>query len=129
MPNILILEDDLQRIERFVRHYKNSGLTVYVTDQVNQCIELLQNEPIDLIYLDHDLGGKVMVDPTKELTGLHVAQWMVSNPSRAPKIAFIHSHNPIGSKAMHETLIAIAEMQVFVAPFPACLTQYQVQNK
>lgn len=126
---ILILEDDVERIKGFAQAFQNSPHEIFITDQVDQCIEILQKNVIDLAYLDHDLGGKVFVDPAQEPTGLHVAQWIAKNPSRAPLVCFIHSHNPSGSKSMAAALHENPNITTVVAPFPSCITQYRVSPK
>lgn len=128
-PVILILEDDLQRIAKFAETFHNTGYTIYITDQVHQCIEILEKHKVDLAYLDHDLDGKTMVDPDKEPTGYHVAKWLEQNPQRAPRIVFIHSLNPQGSKSMATALRNIQTTATIVAPFPSCITQYRVSQQ
>ncbi len=128
-PVILILEDDLARISKFAEAFHNTGYTIYITDQVDQCIEILQKHKVDLAYLDHDLGGKVMVDPDKEPTGYHVAKWLEQNPQYAPRIVFVHSLNPQGSKSMATALRTVESTTTIVAPFPSCITQYRVSQQ
>jgi CheY-like chemotaxis protein len=128
-PVILILEDDVKRLEKFAETFHNTGYTIYMTDEVHQCIEILQKHKVDLAYLDHDLGGKVMVDPDKEPTGYHVAKWLEQNPDRAPRLVFVHSLNPQGSKSMATALRTIHNTTTVIAPFPSCITQYRVSQQ
>lgn len=94
---ILILEDDPER----VRHFK-SGLishTVFHTDSTKICISKLKDEQWDVLFLDHDLGGKTLVASGKN-TGYEVAKWLESNPKFKPPQIIIHSLNGVGAKNM-----------------------------
>lgn len=125
-PVILILEDDANRISGFAQAYHNTPFTIFITDQVDQCIEILQKHPVQLAYLDHDLGGKVFVDSDKEPTGLHVAEWIARNPDRAPRMCFIHSLNPSGARAMSNAFRNNPKITTIIAPYPSCLIQYKI---
>ena len=118
--NILILEDDPNRIGAFARALE-TGNTVTVTDQVSEAIALLQSQRFDAVYLDHDLGGKQFVDPKDEPTGYHVAQWLVENSEYIPSVVFIHSHNAGRARQMAEMIPGS-----IYAPFPKCITDYRL---
>jgi hypothetical protein len=51
---ILILEDDKNRIEKFVDFLKKDELDI--TDSAYAAVELLRSNIYDAIFLDHDLG-------------------------------------------------------------------------
>ncbi len=128
-PILVILEDDVNRIRGFAQAFHNTEYTIFITDQVNQCIEILTKHKADLAYLDHDLGGKTFVDPDKEPTGLHVAEWIAANPHRAPNTVFIHSHNPAGARSMANVLHNVSSTTTVIAPYPSCLTQYRLSPR
>ncbi len=62
---------------------------------VEQCIGLLQ-APWDEVYLDHDLGGEVLVDHERADCGMAVVRWLCEEPR--PHLrdmrSVIHTHNP-----------------------------------
>jgi len=41
--------------------------------------------PFDYLFLDHDLGGKQMVN-SRENTGYEVAEWLSKNKLKKPKL-------------------------------------------
>jgi hypothetical protein len=52
---ILILEDNLVRIEKFKELFRNQELWIF--DNVKSAFEFCQVEDIQLMLLDHDLGN------------------------------------------------------------------------
>ena len=62
---------------------------------VEQCIDLLQ-QPWDEVYLDHDLGGEVLVDHERPDSGMAVVRWLCEEPRpHLQETRFIiHTHNP-----------------------------------
>lgn len=98
---ILILEDDDNRIVYFRRNLY--GHDVIVTKFSKEAIGLLKKFKFDVLFLDHDLGGKQMVAPG-ENTGSEVAEWLNAHPDRQPPSINIHSYNPDGAKNMHRLL-------------------------
>jgi len=52
--NILILEDNSQRVETFIELLNPHNLVI--TENANVAIEHLTNSIFDIIFLDHDLG-------------------------------------------------------------------------
>jgi hypothetical protein len=87
---ILFLDDDAFRTRRFKRSYP-SALTAETADQM---IELLRNltEPVDLVFLDHDLGGEQFVDSNGKNTGMEVVRWIMENKPPVEKF-IVHSMN------------------------------------
>lgn len=115
---ILILEDDgqttkrmpqfKQRILELNRILNDKGLEgVYMThvETAKECIEILKKEKFDLIFLDHDLGGKVYVDTNREDTGSEVARWINSNQTQIGNTkVIVHSFNSVGGKYMTDLI-------------------------
>lgn len=100
---ILILEDDQERIQKFREIFKYHDLTV--TSIVSSCIQALENNDYDYLYLDHDLDGKVFVDSFGDIpTGWHVAKWLSEHENRQPKVIVLHSLNENGRKNMEQEL-------------------------
>ena len=103
MKNILILEDDLERMKSFENNL--SGHKVVHVETANEAVALLDVYDWDCIFLDHDLGGETMVDSfTVKNTGYAVAAWLEKHPDRRPSVVIIHSFNPIGSRRMQQAL-------------------------
>lgn len=94
---IFILEDDKERIKTFKR--KLIGHEVVLAETAQQAINILgtrkdaDNESLfDLIFLDHDLGGKQYVDSFDKNTGSEVVRWMIRDMGLCPTI-IVHSMN------------------------------------
>lgn len=98
---ILILEDDAERIKLFRQNLIGHDLDI--TDSSKQAIKLLKSNKYNVIFLDHDLGGKQNV-ASGEDTGYEVALWLSKNPERKPNQIIIHSYNPVGRQNMKAVL-------------------------
>ena len=104
---ILILEDDLNRHEQFKRNFSYTdsgkvGLTIVTT--AREAIDLLQSrKKWEILCLDHDLGGKTMVESGPG-TGYEVAVWLETHPKKMPKHVIVHSFNPAGADKMMQAL-------------------------
>lgn len=99
---ILILDDDESRLRQFRQILSGNEVTCVKT--AKETIEKLsENETYDVIFLDHDLGGKVYA-PSGEETGYEVAEWISENPNREPKQIIIHSFNNVGARNMKNLL-------------------------
>lgn len=98
---ILILEDDAERCKHFSRAL--IGHEVDITEFSKEAIKLLSNKNYDILFLDHDLGGKTYVD-SGDGTGYEVAKWLSHNTGRKPKEIYLHSLNEWGRKNMKGVL-------------------------
>lgn len=101
MSRILILEDDLERVRKFRAGLVGNEVEVVATSA--SAIHLLSTKDFDVVFLDHDLGGKVMQASGKE-TGYEVAKWLAANPDRQPPQIIVHSFNPAGAANMLSVL-------------------------
>ena len=103
MARILILDDDPKRHDQFRKNYIGHNL-IHVHD-ADTCIEaLIENSLFDVIFLDHDLGGRVYVGTDEHNTGSTVAKWLAENPSKCSENIIIHSLNPAGRQNMKAIL-------------------------
>ena len=86
----LFLDDDLKRGKKFLE--LNPDATWVETAQ--ECIDALIKEEWDVIYLDHDLGGRIFVDEKEKNTGSGVVRYILSNDC-VPKNTYfvVHSYN------------------------------------
>jgi len=92
---ILILEDNSERQEQFKKNLV--GHNIEITDSSKIAIETLSNKKWDILFIDHDLGGKVFV-PSEENTGYEVAKFLEEHKQFIPKNIIVHSLNPVGAK-------------------------------
>jgi len=99
---ILILDDDQNRLNLFKQ--KLIGHDVICVETAKDAIIELKKNKFNIISLDHDLGGKVMVE-SGEGTGWEVAKFLHDYPQFKPTgHIHIHSFNPIGSENMKRIL-------------------------
>jgi hypothetical protein len=101
---VLILDDDLERLGQFKEHWGGHILGCVTT--AREAIALLEHFVFDLVFLDHDLGGKVFVSSSNTNTGAEVARWLEDpmNHLSKPRSLIIHTLNPAGRKYMAQAL-------------------------
>lgn len=96
---IFLLEDNHARIVTFKKllskKFPEAELTIAI--EASQAKRLLSNSHWDVIFLDHDLGGKVFVDSSESNTGYQVAKYIKeSNISYGQIIT--HTQNSVGGE-------------------------------
>lgn len=100
---IFILDDMLERQESLLaalRELIDEDAVIFCADSRKTAIEVLEHErEFDLMFLDHDLGGRVYVDSMDENTGWWVAKYIVDNNIRSKQI-IIHTLNWAGAQRM-----------------------------
>lgn len=99
-PNILFLDDDKNRTKKFVSRFPWTKTAVSAVDII--ALIRMEKKPIDDLFLDHDLGGEVFVDSSREDCGMGVVRWLVANKGETVEIKNItvHSHNEPAAKEM-----------------------------
>lgn len=116
---ILFLDDNKLRwdfLQPVIRSYPGTETTWVQT--VEECIKELEKKIYDVVMLDHDLGGEIMVKSGKG-TGYEVAEWIANNMKDCmPGRIYIHTQNPEGSKNMKLVL-----PDAVVIPFPMLMMQ------
>jgi hypothetical protein len=91
-------------------------------------IRTMENEEFDFLFLDHDLGGEVMVSTEREDTGSEVVRWMVQqNWTNKPAI-IIHSLNTPAARSMQAALKEGGFDHTHVLPFTALNTYLDDAN-
>lgn len=95
---ILILEDNLDRIEKFKQLFINQKL--YIFDNAIEAFQSCFNTEYNVLFLDHDLGGKIWVDSNEENTGYEFVKLLVESGLQHKALIYIHSMNPVGSNNM-----------------------------
>lgn len=130
--NMFILEDDENRINSFKRVLgTDNNLIVY-----NNCHDALEGyknlkDKIDIMFLDHDLGGQQMVSSFQYNTGYTFASYIAKEATYGHKVV-IHSCNPIGSERMYDVLNSSNNFKykVELYPFPVLIHDLKLlQNK
>ncbi len=107
---ILVVEDNPVRIEKFKRAL--IGCVVDYADNAHEGIILVRERKYDLIFLDHDLGGREHVSSNDPNTGFQVAKAIRGTLNRFAFIV-VHSANVVGAKNIQQEL-----PQSVKAPFP-----------
>lgn len=115
--NVLFLDDNYGRIREFQQLVTQKNWTVTVVNDAQPCITAMSENEYDIVFLDHDLEGRVYV-PTYELnTGSEVARWIASDACRMKhdtKI-IIHTLNEKGMEYM-KALIESKGYECFYFP-------------
>ena len=81
----------------------------------------LREDPFDIIFFDHDLDNRQMVDSREENTGYQLALWLKEKNFTFDQI-IIHSMNPAGAKNIQDTIIDLAP-EVKWIPFCNLISQ------
>lgn len=101
---ILVLEDMGHRIEFFKE--KLSKHDVWFFDQASDAINALSliNKEWDIVFLDHDLEGKIFVPSSYQNTGYTVAKFISEHDNIKINQIIIHSMNPQGANNIKNIL-------------------------
>lgn len=104
---VLILDDIQERHDAFGKlHEADECVHAYTHEQA--CDALLNQEPFDLAYLDHDLADFQSTGymGNEERTGTDVCVFLVRfvDKDRRPERVVIHSWNPDGARRMRRIL-------------------------
>jgi len=92
---ILVLEDSQERIEKFKTLFPEHDHDVWFTYEAQECIDLLDTQQWDILFLDHDLGGDVYVQSGKG-TGYELAGYIAESINKDTAV-IIHSCNHAGA--------------------------------
>jgi len=95
---ILILEDNLERIEWFKKIYKQHHLII--CEKIKDAQLAVAYGKIDIFFLDHDIAPNNFEGIDKCETGYDFINWIVSQNYQRHAIYYIHSMNPTGANAM-----------------------------
>lgn len=95
--NVIFLDDNEERQKYFKSQLPFAKQTWTAEDTI-EMIEK-QEDKIDFLFLDHDLGGEIYVDTDREDCGMEVVRWLMSNDKKIDHI-IIHSFNSDAAKEM-----------------------------
>jgi len=101
---ILILEDDNNRINIFIKKLKEHDLDI--TDNSSIAIEYLTNNNYDYLFLDHDLGG-LQNEWNEEDCGMCVVDYLCNLPDSSKLLnmyCVVHSFNTYRAEIMNSRL-------------------------
>jgi len=100
---IFILDDMVDRqqfLSYAVSKVYGSDSYCIIADSFDNAIKVFEeHKEFDVMFLDHDLGGRVYVDSSDLNTGYQVAKYMVENNITSKEI-IVHSLNPAGVQNM-----------------------------
>lgn len=102
MPNVLFLDDDETRCKRALSALPYATIVTTAAGAIAE----LSKDPAkvwDVVMLDHDLGGQVMVESGREDCGMEVVRWMVVNKPQV-ETCLIHSFNAAAAHEMDRKL-------------------------
>ena len=115
---IFILDDSLERINTLRslldQRYANAEITVAGTAKYAKSVFDL-NRDFDLVFLDHDLGGRIYVNSEEEETGYQVAKHMLKRKVNSGQV-IVHTMNIVGAQNICSLLTG--EYLVYHIPFP-----------
>jgi hypothetical protein len=108
---VVVLEDNNERIKRF----RSEAPYAEITARASDCINLLERGPVDLLFLDHDLGGKTHVSSKNNNTGMGVVRWIRDHKPEIKRIV-VHSCNGSAGERMTSELDSLG-YEVYRVPF------------
>jgi len=109
---VFILEDNSSRVVKFRREL--IGNRVDHAETLNAGRAMICENEYDLIFLDHDLGGREMADSAHEDTGYHLALFIADDDKNKSVPCVVHSCNPDGA----DSIVGVLPHAVKV-PFPS----------
>ncbi len=101
MIKTFVLEDDGKRANDFLAILPNHSVTI--CNNAQMAIDILNTIKFDIIFLDHDLGGKTFVDPENPNTGTFVTRKLPETINITTPV-IVHSWNAVAATAMKEYL-------------------------
>lgn len=115
--NILILEDNIDRINKFKELFDNQELFIF--DNVKDAYHACVNNEFAVMFLDHDLDNRIWVNSNEENTGYQFIKYLVENNNHQCKnsLIYIHSMNPVGANNMLNLLLDNGYDGIWI-PFP-----------
>lgn len=132
VPTVFVLEDDPERQKQFRHRLLGANLTT-VAD-VESAKSALEKAKFQVIFLDHDLGGKAMApsDPDGD-NGYALARWMVERLAggymQPPLVIVVHTLNPIGGDNIMGALAAVCtDMNIALIRLPFAWTRVSINE-
>ena len=115
---ILFLDDDHNRINKFRASVPWANIVETAQDMISLLKKCTENkEHIEMLFLDHDLGGEQFVNSDRPDTGMEVVRWIAINKPKIDQIV-VHSCNPPAAYRMEDELKDLG-YDVLRIPFPS----------
>lgn len=118
--SVFFLEDNPHRYVYFNKWIENKldEFELVTATEADEAIEIMRaRKHFDVVFLDHDLGGKVFVNSNDENTGYQVAKFMKRNGNTFNQL-IIHSQNPAGADNINHIF-----PEAMKIPFPELMHQ------
>ena len=100
MKRILFLDDDRRRIAEFRAWMAGHECDLTIVETADECMEQLGRNTYDVVLLDHDLGGEIFCDSSREDCGMEVVRWIKEHGGEHGGF-IVHTHNPVAGAAMY----------------------------
>jgi hypothetical protein len=103
---ILFLDDDENRTQRLVRKIPWAKTYTTAGQVIDKLAEVFDHDStVEILFLDHDLGGEQFVDSGREDCGMEVVRWLEQNDLWGDiKKIIVHSHNTPAAIIMESRL-------------------------
>jgi len=94
--SIFVLDDSKERLRKF----RSAIPSAFMAETVDEAKEVLgRDEHWEMAFLDHDLGGEVMVDTSKYNTGTTLVRWIIERGIKIDTVV-VHSCNTKAAEGM-----------------------------
>ena len=120
---VFVLEDNGERIKFFNKMFQNYDYVLCET--AKEAKKVLYDNEFNVIFLDHDLGGRIFVDSNEEETGMTVVKYIIEKELQTNALFFIHSQNPVGAANMLHRLMD-DNRRAFLKSFTSIWTENSV---
>lgn len=103
---VFFLEDSPDRYAKFFKWIETKAEKPNITSATDagEAIKILEkSDHFDVIFLDHDLGGRIFVDSSEDNTGYQVAKFIKKKGITYNQL-IIHSQNPQGANNIKNIL-------------------------
>jgi len=77
-----------------------------IVETADECIRQLSERTFDLVFLDHDLGGEIYCDSSREDCGMEVVRWLKKEGGKHGGF-IVHTMNAVAAAAMYLELSAL----------------------
>jgi hypothetical protein len=96
MMSVFVLDDSKERLRKF----RSAIPSAHMAETVDEAKEVLsRDEHWEIAFLDHDLGGEVMVDTSEYNTGTTLVRWLIEQGIKIDTVV-VHSLNDTAAMGM-----------------------------
>lgn len=93
---------EIKKINVYLDDLRDCPEDFYVARDFYKAVQLIENNKVDILSLDHDLGCDEQGSLLK--TGYDFVKWFCLAGYKVDRI-YIHTDNPVGRDNMYETLL------------------------